>query len=140
MNISSKCLLTFHIFLVFFKGFYRHRTKVMLSVLSLSLSLSTHAGSRLQPHHHSTGTPPDMFKHVQLEPYHRRTLPPQSHPGHVQACLLCSMDCQQASGWHSTETPSWSERKYRSGTVNSKSFIGKVFLRIKWKFELTYAL
>ena len=35
-----------------------------------------------------------------------------------------------------------SERKlwYRSGTVNSKSFIGKVLLRIKWKFELTYAL
>ena len=30
--------------------------------------------------------------------------------------------------------------KYRSGTVNSKSFIGKVLLRIKWKFELTYAL
>ena len=29
---------------------------------------------------------------------------------------------------------------YRSGTVNSKSFVGKVFLRIKWKFELTYAL
>ena len=26
---------------------------------------------------------------------------------------------------------------YRSGTVNSKSFVGKVFLRIKWKFELT---
>ena len=26
---------------------------------------------------------------------------------------------------------------YRSGTVNSKSFIGKVLLRIKWKFELT---
>ena len=25
---------------------------------------------------------------------------------------------------------------YRSGTVNSKSFVGKVFLRIKWKFEL----
>ena len=25
----------------------------------------------------------------------------------------------------------------RSGTVNSKSFIGKVLLRIKWKFELT---
>ena len=25
---------------------------------------------------------------------------------------------------------------YRSGTVNSKSFIGKVLLRIKWKFEL----
>ena len=30
--------------------------------------------------------------------------------------------------------------KYRSGTVNSKSFVGKVFLRIKRKFELTYAL
>ena len=26
---------------------------------------------------------------------------------------------------------------YRSRTVNSKSFIGKVLLRIKWKFELT---
>ena len=25
---------------------------------------------------------------------------------------------------------------YRSGMVNSKSFIGKVFLQIKWKFEL----
>ena len=29
---------------------------------------------------------------------------------------------------------------YRSGTVNSKSFVGKVLLRIKWKFKLTYAL
>ena len=29
---------------------------------------------------------------------------------------------------------------YRSGTVNSKSFVGKVLLRIKRKFELTYAL
>ena len=28
--------------------------------------------------------------------------------------------------------------EYRSGTVNSKSFVGKVFLRIKRKFELTY--
>ena len=25
---------------------------------------------------------------------------------------------------------------YRSGTVNSKSFVSKVLLRIKWKFEL----
>ena len=25
---------------------------------------------------------------------------------------------------------------YRPGTVNSKSFVGKVLLRIKWKFEL----
>ena len=30
--------------------------------------------------------------------------------------------------------------KYRSGTVNSKSFVGKVLLRIKWKFELINAL
>ena len=29
---------------------------------------------------------------------------------------------------------------YRSGTVNLKSFVGKVLLRIKRKFELTYAL
>ena len=28
------------------------------------------------------------------------------------------------------------ESMYRSGTVNSKSFIGKVLLRIKRKFEL----
>ena len=26
--------------------------------------------------------------------------------------------------------------EYRLGTVNSKSFVGKVLLRIKWKFEL----
>ena len=29
---------------------------------------------------------------------------------------------------------------YRSGMVDSKSFIGKVLLRIKWKFELINAL
>ena len=29
---------------------------------------------------------------------------------------------------------------YRLGTVNSKSFVGKVLLRIKRKFELHYAL
>ena len=29
---------------------------------------------------------------------------------------------------------------YRSGTVNSKSFVGKDFLWIKWKFELNYTL
>ena len=29
------------------------------------------------------------------------------------------------------------ESTYRSGTVNFKSFVGKFFLRIKWKFELT---
>ena len=26
--------------------------------------------------------------------------------------------------------------RYRSGTVNSKSFVGKVLLQIKWKFKL----
>ena len=26
---------------------------------------------------------------------------------------------------------------YRLGTVNSKSFVGKDFLRLKWKYELT---
>ena len=30
--------------------------------------------------------------------------------------------------------------RYRSGTVNSKSFVGKFLLQIKWKFELTYTL
>ena len=30
--------------------------------------------------------------------------------------------------------------KYRSGTVNSKSFVGKVLLQIKRKFELTFVL
>ena len=29
------------------------------------------------------------------------------------------------------------ERYYRSGTVNSKSFVSKILLRIKCKFELT---
>ena len=27
--------------------------------------------------------------------------------------------------------------EYRSGTVNSKAFVGKVLLQIKWRFELT---
>ena len=30
--------------------------------------------------------------------------------------------------------------RYRLGTVNSKSFVSKDFLQIKWKFELNYAL
>ena len=29
---------------------------------------------------------------------------------------------------------------YRSGTVNSKSFVGKDFLQNKWKYELTIIL
>ena len=38
--------------------------------------------------------------------------------------------------WLHRHIPSDSNIKYRSGTVNSKSFVGKVLLRIKWKFEL----
>ena len=33
--------------------------------------------------------------------------------------------------------PQSSKACYRSGTFNSKSFVGKDFLRIKWKYELT---
>ena len=32
------------------------------------------------------------------------------------------------------------DKCYRSGTVNSKSFVGKVLLQIKRKFKLIYAL
>ena len=31
--------------------------------------------------------------------------PPPTHR-HVQTCSLCSPDCRQAGGWHSTEMPS----------------------------------
>ena len=41
---------------------------------------------------------------------------------------------------HDTVRKCYVQSQYRSGTVNSKSFVGKVLLRIKWKFELTYAL
>ena len=53
--------------------------------------------------------------------------------------------CPQGGGGHAWQGP-WVVGgikyvlMYRSGTVNSKSFVGKVLLRIKWKFELTYAL
>ena len=30
-----------------------------------------------------------------------------------------------------------SQHGYTSGTVNAKSLVGKVLLRIKWKFKLT---
>ena len=41
---------------------------------------------------------------------------------------------------HRQFLPRSSFYRYRLGTVNSKSFVGKVLLRIKWEFELTYAL
>ena len=34
----------------------------------------------------------------------------------------------------------YNQIQYRSETVNSKSFVGKLFLRIKWKFESNSAL
>ena len=42
---------------------------------------------------------------------------------------------------HATTTeehlePTTEQLRYRSGPVNSKSFVGKVFVWIKWKFEL----
>ena len=48
-------------------------------------------------------------------------------------CLCCENVVK--SKFHS-----FSQNDYRSGTVNSKSFVGKVLLWIKRKFELTYAL
>ena len=41
---------------------------------------------------------------------------------------------------HHNNTAESEETHYRSGMVNSKSFVGKVLLRIKWKFELINAL
>ena len=38
--------------------------------------------------------------------------------------------------YHTTNTKEQGKFLYRSGTVNSKSFVGKVLLRIKRKFEL----
>ena len=54
-----------------------------------------------------------------------------SNPWHNPSChkqTLCpiSPKCQKLLNW-----------LYRSDTVNSKSFVDKVLLRIKWKFELT---
>ena len=43
---------------------------------------------------------------------------------------LCSKQTLK-SGDHSPDL------NYRLGTVFSKSFIGKILLRIKWKFEIT---
>ena len=63
-----------------------------------------------------------------------------AHPNSVHTSILqvgsahrnayqCKIACEVHYHW-----------LYRLGTVNSKSFIGKVFLRIKWKFELYYTL
>ena len=49
------------------------------------------------------------------------------------------------SGTHSCyyylfTTAHYFNHTYRSGTINSKSFISKEFLQIKWKFEINYTL
>ena len=47
--------------------------------------------------------------------------------------------CSMLSEWVSVEYLDVSDTG-QSGTVNSKSFLGKVLLRIRWKFELNYTL
>ena len=42
--------------------------------------------------------------------------------------------------WDENLNPSPCSSACRSGTVNSKSFVGKDFLRIKWKFKLNTTL
>ena len=44
------------------------------------------------------------------------------------------------TGWGRTNFMFLGLFLYKSGMVNSKSFVGKILLRIKQKFELTYAL
>ena len=46
--------------------------------------------------------------------------------------------------WNCSPSPWFGESRvakgnYKSGTVNSKSFVGQVFLRSKQKFELQYS-
>ena len=54
--------------------------------------------------------------------------------------LVVSYYCQCAPGYRGKQCSGTGLIYYRSGTVNSKSFVGKVLLRIKWKFELNYTL
>ena len=48
-------------------------------------------------------------------------------------CGATKDKCPLKNGYYIQEAHAY----YRSGTVNSKSFVGKILLRIKWKFELT---
>ena len=50
-----------------------------------------------------------------------------THPIGMLSCYYCQQYCCFQG---------WQKILYRSGTVNSKSFVGKVLLRIEWKFEL----
>ena len=49
----------------------------------------------------------------------------------AQLCLFIHLVLQ-----YKTPAQMYSD-SYSSGTVNSKSFVSRVLLRIKWKFELT---
>ena len=60
-----------------------------------------------------------------------KTYEPRSWPSIEASVKVTVIHCQYLS---SLRAP---VQCYRSGMVNSKSFIGKVLLQIKWKFELT---
>ena len=49
---------------------------------------------------------------------------------------LSSNDGPECLPYGNAMEHSYGEVYYRSGTVNSKSFVGKVLIRIKWKIEL----
>ena len=52
---------------------------------------------------------------------------------HIQSAPITDLYLQlKDANFHVT----WKKWCYRLGTVNSKSFIGKVLLRIMWNFEL----
>ena len=60
-----------------------------------------------------------------------------------KANLLVRMEKQRPNTLtphYDTTHASTALTNYRSGTVNSKSFVGKVLIQIKWKFELINAL
>ena len=76
--------------------------------------------------------PPCLHGTPSLKPSsHTRNCPHQQQ--YKNQVLMCN-----EFPWRILETRD--QCQYRSGMVNSKSFISKVLLRIKWKFELTYAL
>ena len=57
---------------------------------------------------------------------------PVSHMCLAAAAVACWSLAQEVAGWQV-----WVLLLYRSGTVNSKSFVNKYFLQNKWKYELT---
>ena len=55
---------------------------------------------------------------------------------HLLGCTPFGQEAYMAVGSHTF----WVKTTYSLGTVNSKSFVGKVLLQIKQKFKLMYAL